>query len=105
MSNVLLAALKMTLGIIVNKTRSSLAEHLKHGDINSTQLRDILLDKFEKISEKLDAHSRRELLACISFSRDGMLMLENTIEKKNHPVDVQSLQYSSTITWNDLLQK
>jgi uncharacterized protein YjgD (DUF1641 family) len=84
MSAVVLSALKMTLGIFLNKARRSLGENLKDGDLNSLQLRSLITTKMESIETKIDGIALSPLRTSASFIRDGMFLLNDLLENLDH---------------------
>ena len=84
MSAVVLSALKMTLGIFLNKARRSLGENLKDGDLNSLQLRSLITTKMESIETKIDGIALSPLRTSASFVRDGMFLLNDLLENLDH---------------------
>ena len=81
MSSVVLSVLKMTLGLYINKVRISLSESLKDGDLNSQQFRSLIVSDMESVKAKIDGLARRELLSSASFIQEGMVLLNDLLDK------------------------
>ena len=87
MSYVVVSALRMTLGIFLNQPRRSLGENLKDGDLNSQQLRGLIMSNMESIKTKIDGLARRELLSSVSFIEEGLFLLNDLLDKPNDDLD------------------
>jgi hypothetical protein len=83
-------ALKLTIGLFWNKARSSVAEKLKDGDLNSRKLRSLIVSNMEDIKGKIDGAARRELLSSVSFVEEGLFLLNDLIERESHVIYCQS---------------
>ena len=97
MSAVVLSALKMTLGIFLNKARRSLGENLKDGDLNSLQLRSLITTKMESIETKIDGIALSPLRTSASFIRDGMFLLNDLLENLDHQDELGVMLMSSGV--------
>ncbi|XP_044182686.1 uncharacterized protein LOC114949915 [Acropora millepora] len=75
MSSFIAAILKATVGLLVNKGRNVAAEKLKDGDVTNEQLRNSIISKLDDIKSKLDGIARNDLLASISFYKEGHFYL------------------------------
>ena len=75
MSSFIEAILKATVGLLVNKGRNVAAEKLKDGDDTNEQLRDLIVSELDDIKSKLDGIARNDLLASISFCKEGLFYL------------------------------
>ena len=64
-----------TICLLVNKRRSKLAEKLNEGDVTDQKFRGMIISEIDEIKSKLDGLARKDLLASISFFREGILML------------------------------
>ena len=80
MSSLVKAALKGTLGLLVNKGRQRLAEKLKDGDATDQQLRSWIIKEFDNVNSKLDAMARSDLGASISFFKEGVVFLDKAMD-------------------------
>ena len=70
-----------TIGLLCNKVRDYTAQRLNEGDINNSELSQITVREIDDIKTKLDALSRKDLLASLSFLRDGVNQLYIFLEK------------------------
>ena len=75
MSSFIEAILKATVGLLVNKGRNAAAEKLKDGDVTNEQLRNLIARELDDIKSKLDGIARKDLLASISFYKEGLFYL------------------------------
>ena len=75
MSSFIDAILKATVGLLVNKGRNVAAEKLKEGDVTNEQLRNLIVSELDDIKSKLDGIARTDLLASISFFKEGLVYL------------------------------
>jgi len=75
MSSFIDAILKATVGLLVNKGRNVAAEKLKEGDVSNEQFRNLIVRELDDIKSKLDGIARTDLLASISFFKEGLVYL------------------------------
>ena len=75
MSSFIDAILKATVGLLVNKGRNVAAEKLKEGDVTNEQFRNLIVRELDDIKSKLDGIARTDLLASISFFKEGLVYL------------------------------
>ena len=75
MSAIITAVFKATIGLLVNKGRDKAAEMLKDGDVTDQQFRSLIVREIDEIKSKLDGLSRKDLLASISFFKEGIELL------------------------------
>ena len=75
MTSFIEAILKETVGLLVNKGRNVAAEKLKEGDVTNEELRNLIVSELDDIKSKLDGISRKDLLASISFFKEGLVYL------------------------------
>ena len=75
MSSFVSAILRATVGLLVNKGRNVAAEKLKDGDVTNEQLSKLIVCELDDIKAKLDGIARKDLLASISFFKEGLVYL------------------------------
>ena len=75
MSSIITAVFKLTVGLLVNKGRDKAAEKLKDGDVADQKFRGLIVREIDDIKSKLDGLSKKDLLASISFLREGIELL------------------------------
>ena len=75
MSAIITAVFKATIGLLVNKGRDKVAERLKDGDVTDKQFRSLIVREIDDIKSKLDGLARKDLLASISFFKEGIELL------------------------------
>ena len=72
MSSVVIAVFKSTIGLLVNKGRDKAVERLKEGDVTDQKFRGIIMREIDNVKLKLDGLARKDLLASISFFKEGI---------------------------------
>ncbi|XP_068673425.1 uncharacterized protein [Montipora foliosa] len=72
MSSIITSLLKATLGFLVDKARDRAVEKLKDGDVVDQKIREIIAREIEDVKSKLDALSRKDLLAAIDAFETGV---------------------------------
>ena len=65
----------------MDKSRVELAKELKDGDVTDQRFRGIIMREIDDMKSKLDGLSRRDLLASISFFREGIELLYGVFEE------------------------
>ena len=75
MSSIVTALFKVTIGLLVNKGRDKAAEILKDGDVTDQRFHSLIVREIDDIKSKLDALSRKDLEASISFFEEGIALL------------------------------
>ena len=81
MSSIVTAVFKATIGLLVNKGRDTAAEKLKDGDVTDQKFRGLIVREIDDIKSKLDGLSRKDLLASISFFKEGIELLYDVFDK------------------------
>ena len=64
-----------TIGLLVNKGRDKATEILKDGDVTDQRFHSLIVREIDDIKSKLDALSRKDLEASISFFEEGIALL------------------------------
>ena len=75
MSSIVTALFKVTIGLLVDKGRDKAAEILKDGDVTDQRFHSLIVREIDDIKSKLDALSRKDLEASISFFEEGIALL------------------------------
>ena len=75
MSSIATALFKVTIGLLVDKGRDKAAEILKDGDVTDQRFHPLIVREIDDIKSKLDALSRKDLEASISFFEEGIALL------------------------------
>ena len=70
MSVIVSGIVNSTIGLFCNKLRDYTAQRLNEGDINDSELRQIIVREIDDIKTKLDGLSRKDLLASLSFFKE-----------------------------------
>ena len=78
MSEVITGLLKVTFGLISNKLRDYGAEKLQDGDLADQKFRGLIVRELDDIKSKLDAISRKDLCASMSFLQQGIQRLNRS---------------------------
>ena len=81
MSSIVTAVFKATIGLLVNKGRDKAAEILKDGDVTDQKFHALIVREIDDIKSKLDALSRKDLEASISFFEEGIALLYEVFDK------------------------
>ncbi|KAL9967058.1 hypothetical protein ACROYT_G025221 [Oculina patagonica] len=81
MSSILTGVFKATIGLLVRKGRGKAAEKLKDGDVTDEKFRRLIVREIDDIKSKLDGLSRKDLLASISFFKEGIELLYEVFDK------------------------
>ena len=83
MSSIVTAVFRLTIGLIVNKARDKAAEKLTEGDITDQKFRSIIVREIDDIKTKLDGLARKDLLASITFFKEGIQLLYGVFDEAN----------------------
>ena len=75
MSSIVTTLFEATIGLLVNKGRDKAAEILKDGDVTDQRFHSLIVREIDDIKSKLDALSRKDLEASISFFEEGIALL------------------------------
>ena len=81
MSSIITAVFKATIGLLVNKGRDKAAEKLKDGDVTDQKFRGLIVREIDDIKSQLKGLARRDLLASISFFKEGIELLYEAFGK------------------------
>ena len=81
MSSIVTVVFKNTIGLLVNKGRDKAAEILKDGDVTDKKFHDLIVREIDDIKSKLDALSRKDLEASISFFEEGIALLYEVFDR------------------------
>lgn len=73
---------KVTIALL-DKGRHLAAEKLKDGDVTDQQFRNFIVREIDDIKSKLDGISRKDLVASISFFKEGLVYLYKVLDMKN----------------------
>ena len=102
MSVIITAVFKATMGWLVDKCRDEAAKKLKDGDITDQQFRGIIMREIDDMKSKLDGLSRKDLLASISFFREGVELLyevfEDTRSRSKYGADAAQAPCAETVS-------
>ena len=83
MSSIAITAFQYTIGLLVSKGIDKVAETLKDGDVTDQKFHSLIVNKSDEIKSKLDALSRKDLEASISFFEEGIASLYELFEIAN----------------------
>ena len=81
MSSIISAVFKATIGLLVNKGRDTAAEKLKDGDVTDQKFRGLIVREIDDIKSQLKGFARKDLLASISFFKEGIELLYEVFDK------------------------
>ena len=83
MSSIVTTVFRYTIGLLVSKGRDKVAETLKDGDVTDQKFHSLIVKEIEDIKSKLDALSRKDLGASISFFEEGIVLLYEVFKIAN----------------------
>ena len=81
MLSIIAKLISSTLGLVLNKARSSAAEKLKDGDTTHEKLRDVIIEDLDDIKSKIDALSRKDLRSSYCFLKEGVVTLNLALDE------------------------
>ena len=81
MSSIVIAVFKLTIGLLFNKVRDKTAEKLTEGDIIDQKFRSFIVREINDVKSKLDGLARKDLLASISFFKEGIQLLYEVFDE------------------------
>ena len=81
MSSIITAVFKATIGLLVNKGLDKAAEKLKDGDVTDQKFRGLIVREIDDIKSQLKGLARKDLLASISFFKEGIELLYEVFGK------------------------
>ena len=76
-----------TIGFLVNKGRGLAAEKLKDGDVADEKFRTMIMSEMDKINSKLDGLARKDLVASITFLKQGIMHLGKALDVETSAKD------------------
>ena len=83
MSSIVTTVFRYTIGLLVSKGRDKVAETLKDGDVTDQKFHSLIVKEIEDIKSKLDALSRKDLEASISFFEEVIVLLYEVFKIAN----------------------
>ncbi len=75
MSSIITGVLDLTFGLLWDKLRDHTAERLQDGDVTDQKCRQIIVRELDDMKSILEGLSRKDLLASISFLKEGVCLL------------------------------
>ncbi|CAB4013983.1 Hypothetical predicted protein [Paramuricea clavata] len=87
MSAIVSGVLNSTIGLLCSKLRDYTAERLNESDLNDEKCRQIIVRELDDIKSKLDGLSRKDLLASLSFFKEGVTRLYSSLEISGESCD------------------
>ena len=83
MASIVTSILSCTVGLLWNKARDSTAYKLKDGNTTDEKIREIVVRELNDIKSKLDGLSRKDLLSSYGFLKEGVNLLNASLDKSN----------------------
>ena len=80
MLSIIIFLLKATVGLLFDKARDLVVEKLRDGDVVDQKIRNIIAREIKDVKSKLDALSRRDLLAAIDAFETGVRYLYKAVD-------------------------
>ena len=96
MSAIVNGIVNSTIGLVCNKIRDYTAHRLDDGDINDSELRQIVVRELDEIKTKLDGLSRKYLLASLSSFKEGVNRLYISLETSGESCEKSSTSQAHT---------
>ena len=96
MSAIVNGIVNSTIGLVCNKIRDYTAQRLNDGDINDSELRQIVVRELDEIKTKLDGLSRKDLLASLSSFKEGVNRLYISLETSDESCEKSSASQAHT---------
>ena len=84
MSSIITGILNSTIGLLWNKIRDSTATKLQHCDVTDAKIRQIVVRELNDIKTKLDGLSRKDLLSSYRFLKQGVDLLNASLDQSTH---------------------
>ena len=81
MASTVTKILSSTVGLLVNKVRDMASSKLMDGDITDIKIREFLVRELNDVKAKLDGLSRKDLLSSYSFLKQGIDLLNVSLNK------------------------
>ena len=101
MSAIVSGILNSTVGLLCSKLRDYTAQRLHEGDLSDDKCRQIIVRELDDIKSKLDGFSRKDLLASLSFFKEGVTRLYNSLETSGeaHTEDEYEIEGATATTF------
>ncbi|XP_068731060.1 uncharacterized protein [Montipora capricornis] len=80
MSLIITSLLESTLGLVVNNAKNWAAKKMRYGDVFDQKIREIIEREIEDVRSKLDALSKKDLLAAIDTLKTGISYLYKAVD-------------------------
>ena len=87
MSSIATAVFKATVGLLVQKGRSAVAEKLKEGDVIDQKFRRLILREIDDVKSKLDGLAKKDLVSSFSSFKEGIEYLYEVFDKSKSSVE------------------
>jgi hypothetical protein len=112
MASIVTKILSSTVGLLVNKARDSAAAKLKDGDVTDAKIRELVVTELNDVKTKLDGLSRKDLLSSYSFLKQGIDLLNVSLNKStdeqkgvDKPTDEQAASTMSSSVQSGILDE
>ncbi len=91
MSSIITGIFECTFGLLFNKTRDWLADHLNEGDVVQEKLRDAIIRETYSISCAQNTVAEKEYKVCINYLREGLLRVTGALPNSRRKIHSQIL--------------
>ena len=81
MSCIVTGVLELTIGFFWNKLRDHTANKLKEGDLTDEKCRQLIVRELDEVKDMLHDISRKDLLSSISFLKEGVQLLNFSLDE------------------------
>ena len=102
MTSIVTSILNSTVGLLWNKVRDSTAAKLQDGDVTDAKIREIVVRELNDIKTKLDGLSRKDLLSSYRFLKQGVELLNVSLDQSTYSSTMSSGVQSATL--NEVLE-
>lgn len=92
MSAIITGVLDLTFGLLWEKFRDHTAERLRDGDVTDERCRQVVVRELANMKAMLEGLSRKDLLASISFLKEGVCLLNMAFENATDDVLLQDIE-------------
>ena len=87
MTSIVNGIINSTVGLLCSKLRDYAADKLDEGDLSDEKCKQIVARELDDIKSKIDGLSRKDLLASLSFFKEGVTRLYISLEVSQEPCE------------------
>ena len=90
MTSIVNGIINSTVGLLCSKLRDYAADKLDEGDLSDEKCKQIVVRELDDIKSKIDGLSRKDLLASLSFFKEGVTRLYISLDVSLEPCEKHS---------------